>query len=96
MLSILAGVMISIGGAAYLQHNNIIGAILFSIGLITIVLFKFELFTGKAGLYAANKITKSKLIEIWFGNFLGTFITSFGIIMTPKGLEIAESAQAIL
>ena len=51
--SILAGIMISIGAALYLVIGGIPGAILFSIGLLTILYFQFHLFTGKAGLFAA-------------------------------------------
>ena len=77
MLSILAGMMIAIGGIIYLTLSGIEGALLFSMGLLTILCLKLELFTGKAGLLATREIKPGKLFEIWIGNFLGTWIISF-------------------
>jgi formate/nitrite transporter FocA (FNT family) len=48
--SIFAGLMISIGAIIYLNcPNRIVGAFLFSIGLITIMEFGFKLYTGVVG-----------------------------------------------
>ena len=48
--SIFAGAMIAIGSAIYLNcPNRIVGAFLFSIGLIVIMEFGFDLYTGRAG-----------------------------------------------
>jgi len=74
--SVIAGIMIGVGGLAYLSCSNIyIGSIWFSIGLLTILIFKLDLFTGKAG-YILNGYGIKNLIIIWFGNFMGTYITS--------------------
>lgn len=54
MLSILAGMMIAIGGIINLSIGGIAGALLFSMGLLTILTLRFELFTGKAGLLATR------------------------------------------
>jgi formate/nitrite transporter FocA (FNT family) len=54
MLSILAGMLIAMSGIAYLTVGGPIGASLFSLGLLAILHFKLELFTGKAGLLATN------------------------------------------
>lgn len=74
--SIYAGLMIGIGGIIYLSLNNpIIGAFLFSFGLLTIIIQQFNLFTGKIGFIK----TKEQLFEIpiiILGNFIGTFIMS--------------------
>lgn len=43
---ILAGVSISLGAYIYLKVGGIIGAIMFSIGLISIIHFRFGLYTG--------------------------------------------------
>ena len=77
MLSIAAGVMISIGGIIFLTLSGLEGALLFSMGLLTILCLKLELFTGKAGLLTTNEITPGKLLEIWIGNFLGTLGTAY-------------------
>lgn len=43
---ILAGVSISLGAYIYLKVGGIIGAIMFSIGLISVIHFRFGLYTG--------------------------------------------------
>ena len=48
--SIFAGVMIAIGAVTYLNcPNRIVGAFLFSTGLITIMVLDFSLYTGRVG-----------------------------------------------
>lgn len=96
MLSILAGVMIGIGGVVYLSIGGVIGALLFSVGLLTIVTFKFHLFTGKAGLLPTNEITITDLIRIWIGNFIGTWIVAIGLYATPVGLKCFDAARPII
>ena len=96
MLSILAGFMISIGAIAYIKIGGLLGAIFFSIGLISIICFKLELFTGKAGLYSRGEIALDELAKIWFGNCTGAFLAACAIILTPQGLEIAEAASKIV
>lgn len=96
MLSIIAGLMIGLGCIIYLSLDGIIGAIFFSIGLLTILVLKMELFTGKAGLLATNEISLIKLCEIWIGNFLGTFLLSLILLLTPKGEELALKASQIV
>ena len=49
ILSILAGMMIGLGAIVYLSVGEIAGAFMFSLGLLTILHYKFALFTGKAG-----------------------------------------------
>lgn len=95
MYSILAGLMISMGGIIYLQIGGIIGATLFSIGLITVLMLKFELFTGKAGLLPTNDITWKKLLCIWLGNLYGCIMVATILSLTPIGASLVVSAQAI-
>ena len=92
MNSILAGLLISISAFIYLKLNNILGAFMFALGLMTIVVFQASLFTGKAGLFAQNKIKMGELCAIWGGNFLGTGLGAMTLPLTP---EIVERAQAI-
>ena len=51
ILSIIAGIMIGIGGLVNLSIGGVAGAIVFSVGLLTIIYYQFALFTGKAGLF---------------------------------------------
>ena len=94
--SFLAGVMITIGAAVFLTVGGVTGSILFSIGLLTILYFQYELFTGKAGLLAQKKIEVAALCKIFFGNLLGC---AFGVsILCLAGLaaEMREPAFAIV
>lgn len=73
--SILAGVCISIGCICYLSvENRIIGAFLFSVGLISILNYKLVLFTGRIGL---SKSIKDIIINLFYfiGNAIGSVIT---------------------
>ena len=78
--SILAGIMIGIGGTIYLSlDNKIVGSILFAIGLFIIVVYSFNLYTSKIG-YLINNFNKKyirELIITLIGNFIGTFFVGF-------------------
>lgn len=95
-LSILAGMMIALGGVVNLQLGGVAGAIFFAVGLLTILQFKMELFTGKAGLLATNEIEFDDLVRIWIGNFIGCFIVALCLYITPLGAVLYESAQTIV
>ena len=98
LLSILAGICIGLGGTVFLSvENKVVGAALFSIGLLTILAFEFNLFTGKVG-YAVYNSSRyiGTLVLIWIGNFIGTSIFAFLIGCTrvyetlgPKVKDIA-------
>ena len=81
--SLLAGLMIAIGGAVNLSvDNKVVGAFLFSIGLFTVVNQQFALFTGRVGDFKLKQPAfLIDLLIIWIGNFAATvggrlFITS--------------------
>ena len=75
--AVLAGICISIGCNVYLAcDNRYIGAILFATGLITILLFDLNLYTGKVGYIVNNKPDFIKTVDvILMGNILGCIIT---------------------
>ena len=95
--SILAGIMISIGGTIFLSlENKILGATFFSIGLLMIVMNGFNLYTGKVGYIFDNN--KKYLIEVFItiiGNFIGTFIIGFILKYTRIYDSISTKAQGI-
>ena len=69
--SIWGGVMISIGSMVYLNcPNKIVGAFLFSIGLITIMIFKFKLYTGEIG-YIRKLNEIPYILTVLVGNLIG-------------------------
>ena len=53
--SFLAGVCIGIAGFGYLAEKSIIGAVLFSFGLLTVVHYALKLYTGTAGFIKRGK-----------------------------------------
>ena len=95
MKSIMAGFMITLAAAINLMVGGALGAFLFAIGLITILSFQFDLFTGKAGLLAQKQIKTKSLIAIWFGNFVGCGACSFLFLISPLGETLSERAAAI-
>lgn len=83
--SIYAGFMIGLGGTIYLSlENRVVGAILFSFGLLTIINQDFYLYTGKVGY--ENDI--KKLAMIVSGNAIGTFIIAIIIRLSKPNLII--------
>lgn len=88
--SVYAGFMIGIGGIVYLSvESKIIGSLLFSFGLLTIVTQGFYLYTGKIGF--VKKF--NELLDMLFvivGNFLGTFIAAFMAQMAHLNISSTE------
>lgn len=77
----LAGMAISIGGCVYMACDvKWVGAILFSVGLMTVVAFGFDLYTGKIG-YAVEKPPSymKDILVIIVGNFIGCLMV--GLMM---------------
>ena len=100
--SILSGIAVGIAGWGYLACTNIIGAVLFSFGLLTVVHYKLKLYTGTAGFVALRTDDgKSRwlkaigeLLFILAGNIVGCLLVS--LLSRHSPLELGESAQKIL
>ena len=100
--SILSGIAVGIAGWGYLACTNIIGAVLFSFGLLTVVNYKLKLYTGTAGFVALRSEDGSsrwlkaigELLFILAGNILGCLFVSLFARLSP--MELGESAQKIL
>lgn len=75
--AIAAGIAIGIGGAVFLSlDNKIVGALFFSLGLLTVVSNGLALFTGKVGYLPMNKPSYLiDLVIIWVGNYIGATLT---------------------
>ena len=82
--SIAAGIMISIGGMVFLScDNRYVGALLFSTGLISVVLFGFNLYTGRIGYVLKNdRIFFIDTLLSILGNAVGCLI---GLLRAPIG-----------
>ncbi|MBP3354414.1 MAG: formate/nitrite transporter family protein [Bacteroidales bacterium] len=100
--SILAGITIGIAGWGYLANSNIIGAILFSFGLLTVVSYKMKLYTGTAGFVdfknENGKIVIAKplleLLLVLGGNIIGCLLV--GLLARLSPMDLTGSAQKIL
>ena len=97
--SVLAGIMIGIGGTIYLSiDNNVVGASLFGIGLFMIVIYGFNLYTGKIGYLVDNfnfKYIKMLVITL-IGNFIGTFFVGYILKFTRIYSLIHDKAKILV
>lgn len=117
-LAILAGAFIAIGAAAYtlvmsgadLAHgpSRVLGGLVFSVGLILVVIGGAELFTGNALLIMAvvdRKITIPSLIRNWtivyLGNGMGAVLIALllwqaGLLHGPMGWTASSIVETKL
>jgi formate/nitrite transporter FocA (FNT family) len=100
LLAIIAGTIISISCITFLSvPDKTIGSILFSAGLLIILNFKLNLFTGKVHCICKNNFKYLIfVITVWLGNFIGTSLAAFTIRYTSIYNKIiitcSELAQA--
>lgn len=100
--SVLSGVAVAIAGWGFLAYPNIIGAVIFSFGLLTVVNYKLKLYTGTAGFVplryedGRSRWLKAigELLFILAGNIIGCLLVSLLTRMSP--LDLGNAAQNIL
>ena len=97
--SIFAGIAIGTAGFGFLAsgvqseaYGSLVGAVLFSFGLLTVVGYGLRLYTGTAGFIKKNEV--GTLFLILLGNIIGCFTASLLARVTP--MDIQEAAQKIL
>lgn len=101
-LAILSGIAVGIAGWGYLACTNIVGAVLFSFGLLTVVGYKLPLYTGTAGFvplrdeqgHSCWMSATGKLLLILGGNIVGCLLVSLLARLSP--MDLGASAQKIL
>lgn len=93
--SFLAGLLIGLGDIiCLLIQSKILGAILFSFGLVTIINMQLYLFTGKIGFL--NKNNASQMLQILIFNFIGIAATvGLYAIANPSLIPLLSAAAAI-
>lgn len=93
----LAGVILSIGGVAYLNvGSKYLGAALFSIGFFVIFSYGFSLFTDKIGYCAVqNRYQNFQLIPTWLGNLIGALVTGYILHFTRMGDKLQSRAASL-
>ena len=90
--SVLAGICIGIAGFGYLASKDIIGAVLFAFGLLTVVHYALKLYTGTAGFIVKGEV--GDLFLILLGNLVGCLIVALIARCSPMPLQ--ETAEGIL
>ena len=104
--AILAGLAIGLGGFLYIlmvslfkdslsELGNILGSILFSVGLFLVCTFSLNLYTGKIGLVYEGKKEKEFYISlpiILLGNAVGAFALGYACFFIFKNTFIYETA----
>jgi len=72
---IYAGMVIGLGGYIYLlSSDKVIGSFLFSLGLLSVLMFDLDLYTGKVCYRASYKELWNKLALVWLLNLVGVLI----------------------
>lgn len=74
---ILAGLMISIGCTVFLSVGGIVGSILFSVGLLGVVTYGLDLYTGKSGFLPIDANGFRKLFSILVFNSIGVIVSAY-------------------
>ena len=92
--AILSGIAVGIAGWGYLACTNIVGAVLFSFGLLTVVGYKLPLYTGTAGFVPLRDeqgrscwlSAIGRLLLILSGNIMGCLLVSLLSRLSPMEL----------
>lgn len=106
LLGVLAGFSIALGGLLYVllvqKGLPVVGSLAFSIGLLLVCNFGFNLFTGKVGFLYEAENKKNYLIDLlimYVGNFIGALAIGylmFGFFSNNEAVKatIANTANA--
>lgn len=96
--AIYSGLCIGIGGMVFLGcENKVVGAFMFCIGLLTILIFGFNLYTGKVGYIVQNKPAYiGEVAIVWLGNFAGTYIMALLCKFTRIGDGLVAKCQTMV
>ena len=93
---VCAGVMISIGGAVYLAcENKVVGAVMFTVALLTICIKGYSLYTGKIG-FIPEKHDRDALSALGLGLVGNVIGTLFGGLLIRYGIpSLGAAAEAL-
>ena len=97
--AIFAGIYIGTAGFGFLAsgiqsevYGSLVGAVLFSLGLMAVVGYKLKLYTGTAGFI--NKDEVGQLFLILLGNIIGCLC--LGLMTRVSPMDIQAAAQKVL
>ena len=96
--SIAGGMIIGIAGTAYVSMPNpIIGAMLFSVGLMTILFRGIPLYTGAINtVFEKDGFNIIELVYILVGNFIGATVFSWLVVLLPNYQDFVEPRLLII
>ena len=104
LMSFCSGVMIGVGGSAFLLANSLfgdwgklIGSVLFSLGILAIVMFEMKLFTGLISdipEMGAKNFWKLPVCFVW--NMIGVLVTSVIVYYSPLSSTVVPQAQVMM
>lgn len=90
--SILAGLLISLAGIVYLNcPDKIVGSLLFSLGLISILILEAKLFTGAIGYVNSKRSILDSLLILVFNLVAATIVGLIYRCCSDAAASIAES-----
>lgn len=97
--SIFAGIYIGVAGFGFLAsgqspYGSLVGAVLFALGLMSIVGYKIKLYTGTAGFITKHEI--GTLLLILLGNIAGCFCMSLLTKVSPMCNSLQLAAMNIM
>lgn len=93
--AVLAGVMIAIGAVVYINcPNRIVGAFLFSIGLLTIMEFELDLYTGKIGYMKVSQWKQA--ITIFLMNAVGCMLALIAPKQEATNIWLLKTSEPIV
>ena len=99
LYAVLAGLAIALGGAIFLAlDNKILGALFFTVGLFTVCVNGFNLFTGKVGYAPDNHFRPAYLLFlllVWLGNLVGAWLVANLLSLTRLAGPFAEKAASL-
>lgn len=90
--SILAGLLISLAGIVYLNcTDKIVGSLLFSLGLISVILLEANLFTGKIGYVNSKRSILDSLLILVFNLVAAAIVGLIYRCCSDAAASITES-----
>ena len=97
--ALMAGITIGVAGFGFLAsgvqsevYGTVVGAVLFSFGLLTVIGYKMALYTGTAGFIKKNEV--GNLLIILLSNILGCLLLA--LLSRFSVLDIQAQAQKVL
>jgi len=104
LMSFCSGIMIGVGGTAFLLSlhlfgtwGKLIGSVLFSLGILCIVMFEMKLFTGLiSDMPEMGAKNWWKLPVCFLGNMLGVLFASILVYYSPLADSVVPQAQEMM